>query len=390
MMEHESLEKDDLDPADNASTAGVTKILLESWILDLVWILISWILDLSLPVIIDLARFVAAEESYWNELRRQLDTLDNERSTPQALDLPRAERLHYLYQRTASDLARLATFSAERELRRSLGALVARAYAEIHSATGPAQAGAEEAAGLLTGPWRWLTRTFPQTFRRRWRAFALTVAITVVGMGFGALAVGIDPEAKEVILPFSHLMGNPRDRVAEEESSRGEDLTGHKASFSGQLMANNIGVSVKALALGLTWGVGTVVVLFYNGAVLGAVMLDYLRAGEGVFLTGWLLPHGSFEIPAILVAGQGGLILGGALIGWGRRVPLRGRLRAVRGDLVTLIGGAALMLVWAGIVEAFFSQYHAPVLPYSVKIAFGTVELVLLTLFLSRSGSQSD
>jgi hypothetical protein len=62
------------------------------------------------------------------------------------------------------------------------------------------------------------------------------------------------------------------------------------------------------------------------------------------------------------------------------------RFRKIAPDLATLAGGAALMLVWAGIVEAFFSQYHAPVLPYSVKIAFGTVELVGLFSFLFFCG----
>jgi hypothetical protein len=45
------------------------------------------------------------------------------------------------------------------------------------------------------------------------------------------------------------------------------------------------------------------------------------------------------------------------------------------------------MLVWAGFVEAFLSQYHEPVVPYSVKIAFGCVELTLLTAFLAKSGA---
>ena len=33
--------------------------------------------------------------------------------------------------------------------------------------------------------------------------------------------------------------------------------------------------------------------------------------------------------------------------------------------------GAALLLIWAGLVEAFFSQYHEPTLPYPFKIVFG-------------------
>jgi hypothetical protein len=64
-------------------------------------------------------------------------------------------------------------------------------------------------------------------------------------------------------------------------------------------------------------------------------------------------------------------------------------MRAVTPDLVTLAGGAAVMLAWAGIVEAFFSQYHEPVVPYSAKIAFGVLELGLLCSFLAWSGRKN-
>ena len=153
-------------------------------------------------MIIDLEKFVAAEQGYWNELETRLDALDFDRSARGALDLSRAERLHYLYQRAASDLARLATFSAEGELRRTLGALVARAYAEIHAHSGT--------GGERWQPLAWLTVSFPRAFRRHLRAFWLAVAVTVVGAGFGGLAVGLDPEAKAVILPFPQLLGDPR------------------------------------------------------------------------------------------------------------------------------------------------------------------------------------
>jgi uncharacterized membrane protein SpoIIM required for sporulation len=124
--------------------------------------------------------------------------------------------------------------------------------------------------------------------------------------------------------------------------------------------------------------------------VLGAVVVDYVAAGQTVFLLGWLLPHGAIEIPAILFGAQAGLVLARALIGRGDRDPLRVRMRKIGNDVMTLMFGVALMLIWAGVIEAFFSQYHAPVLPYSVKIAFGTVELVLLTFFLSRCGREKE
>src|SRR6266853_832420 len=136
----------------------------------------------------------------------------------------------------------------------------------------------------------------------------------------------------------------------------------------------------------MTWGIGSILLLFYKGVIMGAVEVDYALVGQNKFLLGWLLPHGAIEIPAILIAGQAGLMLALALIGWGKRVPLRARLRAISQDLVTLIFGVGLLLVWAGFVEVFLSQYHEPVIPYSMKIAFGLVELVLLFLFLAKSG----
>jgi len=187
---------------------------------------------------------------------------------------------------------------------------------------------------------------------------------------------------------FSHLQGDPRERVTREEKAASDRLSGMKGTFSSYLMTHNTKVSIYTLALGMTWGVGTMLMLFYNGIILGAVAADYLLAGQASFLVGWLLPHGSFEIPAILIAGQAGLVLGGALIGWGSRTSATARLRQISRDLVTLIFGVGIMLVWAGFVEAFLSQYHEPVIPYSAKISFGAVELCLLALFLAKSGSQ--
>ncbi len=128
--------------------------------------------------------------------------------------------------------------------------------------------------------------------------------------------------------------------------------------------------------------------LFYNGVILGAVATDYIADGQATFLAGWLLPHGSMEIPAILLGGQAGFILAGALIGWGSRLPRTARLRAVAGDLFAIVAGAACLLVWAGMVEAFVSQYHQPVLPYGLKIAFGVCELAALAAFLGWMGRE--
>jgi uncharacterized membrane protein SpoIIM required for sporulation len=327
-------------------------------------------------MIIDLARFLNSERPHWIELERALDRLEAEPSL--RMDLEQVRRFHLLYERTAGDLAKFTTFSSEPETRRYLEHLVARAYSEIHET---------RSRHRRLRPWQWFFQTLPQTFRRHVRAFYLSLAITIAGCAFGGFALALDPEAKPVLMPFSHLQQDPAQRVAEEERATRDRLAGHKSSFSAFLMTHNIRVSILTLAFGMTWGFGTVLLLFYNGVTLGAVAVDYVRAGQTKFLLGWLLPHGVIEIPAILIAGQAGLLLAVALIGWGRRVSLGSRLREVSRDLMTLMFGVALLLVWAGFIEAFLSQYHEPVIPYSVKITFGLIELGLLILFLAKSGT---
>ena len=324
-------------------------------------------------MIIDLPKFLKAQRPGWMELESVLTRLENDPAARMTLE--QARHFHLLYQRASADLARIQTFASEPETRRYLESLVARAYAEIHETN---------RRTARFDPVRWLFHTFPATFQRHIRVFWLSMAITLAGTGFGAVAVLTDSEAKPVLLPFSHLMGSPKERVAQEEKAKKDRMSGAKATFSSQLMVNNIRVSILAFAFGMTCGIGTMILLFYNGAILGAVIADYLAAGQGVFLAGWLLPHGTIEIPAILIAGQAGLLLGSALVGRGSRLPLSNRVRQLAPEFVTLVGGVAVMLVWAGIVEAFVSQYHQPVLPYSIKIAFGTVELVLLAIFLGR------
>ena len=99
-----------------------------------------------------------------------------------------------------------------------------------------------------------------------------------------------------------------------------------------------------------------------------------------------VLPPGVIEIPAMLIGGQAGLVLGGALLGGRGRRNLRDRMRQVRPDILTLAGGMAVLLVWAGLVESFLSQFHAPVLPYGIKISFGVVELLGLIFWLAAGG----
>jgi len=325
-------------------------------------------------MIVNLQCFIDTEQPIWDELDELLIRM--EREPFGSFELSDLKRFHYLAERTSAGLVQIREFVTQTELQNYLESLVSRSYSEIQG---------KQANSMRFRPLHWFFKTFPKTFRRHLNCFSLAVSITAAGTLFGGGAVLFDPQAKAALMPFSHLQQTPEERVANEEAVAEVSRDG-KGTFSAYLMTHNTKVSILVLALGMSWGVGSVILLFYNGVILGAVIADYLAAGEGLFLTGWLLPHGSVEIPAILIAGQAGLLLAGALIGWGNRYTMKMRLQKILPDLVTLIGGVACLLVWAGLVEAWFSQDHEPVLPYALKIGVGLVELILLFIFLAWSG----
>ena len=328
-------------------------------------------------MILDLERFQAQARPRWRDLESLLGALESR--PDRGLNPVEAEQLQELYAQTAADLNRVTHGALAHELRQYLERLVARAYAELYYAP--------PVRSEIWQPRRWLRifTAFPETFRRHVRYFALAVLITLLGCAFGGLAVHYDPASVDVLLPADYLR-NPGQRVHEEEQGQGQgrhlDSAQIEAAFSAQLIKHNIEIALLAAALGVTFGIGTALLLFENGVLLGAVAVHYTQQGFGLFMTAWLLPHGVFEIPSILIAGQAGFYLARLLL---RRREDRNVRQSMREWLV-LVAGLAMMLVWAGLLEAFFSQHHAPVLPYGFKVAVAAAELVLLTIYLLMIG----
>lgn len=328
-------------------------------------------------MILDLDKFIARERHFWDELAALLKKQDDQ---PQwRMSLHEAQRFHYLYQRASSDLVKLNTFAGEVDTTQFLERLIARAYSKLHE---------KRAEPIPFRPWQFVTKNFPATFRRHWRAFALSIGLFLAGAGFGAGALAWDYDLKNQFIPpqFGHLNERPSKRVAREETAEFDNFE-DRHSFSAQLMTHNTQVTILTMVTGFLWGVLTVILLFYNGIIIGVVAFDYIADGQGTFLAGWLLPHGSFELPAIFIGGQAGLMVARAMFGWGTNLRLRQRFARIRNDLLTLIGGAGLMLIWAGVIESFLSQYHTPEF-YPWKIGFGALQLAALIAFLGFCGRE--
>lgn len=329
----------------------------------------------------DVLRFIEQRSGRWDRLAVLLDRLDaNAKRGHEPLAANEVDELFRLYRLASSDLNHAQTHTGRAALLAPLEALVARAHGRL---TRPAR------ARPLRWWWRTMRHGFPAAIRRQWAMVALATALLLGGAAFGAVGTAVEPDFNRIFLPAEHLSQTPAERVAELESPDGAHrvAAGGHAVFSAFLAANNIKVSVLALALGLSFGVGTAVVMFFNGALLGCIALGYVTGGVGVFFVAWVGPHGSIELPCIVFAGAAGLIIGRAQ--W-RGGGVWERLARDRDDLVALITGGSTLLLVAALIEGGFSQVNEPTLPYGLKIAVAGVLFVLLLAYLFLMPVQPD
>jgi uncharacterized membrane protein SpoIIM required for sporulation len=149
--------------------------------------------------------------------------------------------------------------------------------------------------------------------------------------------------------------------------------------MAGQIIANNVQVTFLAFAGGIIGGAGTVATLVFNGVFLGAVFGLFAAYGLGGHLLEFVLPHGVLELTAICIAGGAGLYLGSALVMPGRATRAAALVERGR-EAISLVAGAGVLLVCAGLIEGFVSP---AALPFAVKAGVSALSAVVLALYLA-------
>jgi uncharacterized membrane protein SpoIIM required for sporulation len=151
---------------------------------------------------------------------------------------------------------------------------------------------------------------------------------------------------------------------------------------SSLIISNNIQVTLLAFGFGLTAGIGTTVLLIFNGIHLGSVAGWMTVHGKDRALWGWIMPHGGTELLAICLAGAAGYILAGAIVapGQARR---SAALKNVGGDALTIELGCMVMLLIAGVIEGFVSPSG---IDYPSRVAVLAVSLSAWAIYFLGAG----
>lgn len=274
--------------------------------------------------------------------------------------------LGLLYRQAASDLSAARADRSSRSLEQYLNRLVSRAHNYVYS-------------GQRISPvsvWKFLAHGYPRLLRRLSLYVLLATVITAGAGGLGAVVTIVRPE-------YGVMFLGP-DRVADLDKHKmwTEEILSVKPQSSAGIMTNNISVCFSAFAGGVTAGLFTLYVLFFNGLMLGVIGVVCAQHHMALSLWSFVASHGALELPAIMLAGAAGLRLASGILFPG--LLRRREAVAVAGvDAVQIIAGTIPMLIVAGTLEAFVSPTHAPV---ALKFSIGAVLFVGLCLWLTAGG----
>jgi uncharacterized membrane protein SpoIIM required for sporulation len=195
--------------------------------------------------------------------------------------------------------------------------------------------------------------TWPTRAREAARPILFATALFWAGAALGFALTVLNPTLE------SFFVSPEMQTAIESKRLWTESLTGVAPAASSAIAVNNIKVSLLTWGLGLTFGIGTVWLLVFNGVMLGAIAAACMRAGMLLPLTEFVVGHGSLELPAIWISGGAGLLMAEAMLfpgRYSRRVELR--LQGRRS--VQIIVGIIPILLVAGAIEGFVSPSSVP------------------------------
>lgn len=316
-----------------------------------------------------MSSFIARNKPDWDELER---LVQRARRSLRSLSTEELQRLDLLYRRATIHLARAATRTTDQQLISYLNGLTAAAHSLIYL---PPRRSA------FAGAMRFLTEGFARSIARNLRLHAISAGLLAAGALLAYYLSVTDPMAAYAL----SMPGDPRQPGAtreqlEEILRSGRDQGGgEKFAFASFLFQHNLKVGMLSMAAGVLAGVPTIILMIYNGMILGSFIAVHQQAGVGAEAWAWILPHGVTEIGAIILCGGVGLMLGQSVVRPGL-VSRADSLRLAGKEAARTVAGVGLMLVAAAIIESYLRQSH---LSTTARLSFAAASAVFWTVYIT-------
>ena len=323
--------------------------------------------DDTLTYFMNVKRWITRREPNWKRLDALLKRI--EKRGPRSLSTIEIKELASLYRSVSGDLARAITHQTTvgYTLIQSLQQLTSRSYSQIYQGSRRQE---------WRRAWDFYRHGFPQLMQNTMGYIALSTALFMGGGLIGWWFAWRDPSFLALIVPDTLIH-----QVQDEGQLWMGSILGTEPVASSSIMINNLIVSFRAVAGGLTFGLFTIYILFFNGLLIGAIATLVGQNNLGIPFWAFVFPHGALELPAIFLAGAAGLLLARGILlpGHYRR---RDSIKFYGQQAAQIMYGVIPLLIIAGMIEGFFSPN--PGIPDSIKYVTGLLLFTALISYCSR------
>jgi uncharacterized membrane protein SpoIIM required for sporulation len=319
----------------------------------------------STQIVLRSGRFRQERQADWKRLEDLLNRI--ERGGAGALSDDELLAVPKLYRAALASLSVARAISLDQALVQYLESLSARGYFFVYGARGRM---AQRIGAFFRTDW-------PMAVQRLAADTLVSVAVTVIAAVAAYFLVIGDPDWYFSFVPEGLAGGRtpsaPREFLESTLFDGGDEDGGSLSVFATWLFTHNAGVSLLAFAVGFAFGLPSMLLVAYNGCMLGAFYACFAMHGLGVELGGWLLIHGVTELFAIALAGAAGLHIGRAMAFPGQRTRLDAAAEAGRLAARVMVGVIVMLLV-AGMLEGVGRQVISSTpIRYSIAAATAVV-----------------
>ncbi len=279
------------------------------------------------------------------------------------------QKLTELFVEITDDLSYARTFYPKSKTTRYLNELAQRVHSRVYRSK------AEPGSRLIT----FWTEELPRILARTQTELLVAFVIFAVATAIGAISVVNDASFARLILGDAYV--NMSLANIENEDPMAVYKQANEVSMFLGITVNNVRVAFLAFAAGLLLSFGTGLILFQNGVMVGAFMTLFYTQGQlaAAMRTVWI--HGALEIPAIIIAGAAGLVMGNSILFPGTYTRAESFRRGARKGMKVVFGTVPLFVV-AGLLEGFVTRRTGMPLALSLFIIFGSLVFVCFYFIL--------
>ena len=323
------------------------------------------------------AEFRKGREQGWRRLDYMVSRVEQKGIA--ALEPDEVRLLPLLYRSAMSSLSVARGIALDRNLHLYLEDLALRAYLVVY---GPR-------TGLFQNVRDFFLKTFPQAAREvRWHIF-IVFSVLLAGIIAGYVLVMSDMSYYSMFVPDA--LADWRSPGVTAEELREKELFAPWPGFvrtfivfAQFLFTHNSVIGILAFCLGFAFGVPTVILVGYNGLIMGAFIALHADLGLMADCIGWLSIHGVTEMLALILSGAAGLRIAELIVFPGQLPRLENLARHGRRAAGVAVGAVALDLV-AAILEGGFRQLinNTP-----GRYAFALMTVVLWLYYFTRAGRE--